>query len=449
MKLYKFILPIFAVLAIASCESYTEDLNSDPNAFTEAPSDLLIGQVQLALMQHMGSNNARYAAVFTNQMSGGDRQYLTLNTYSPNRGNYNDMWNDTYLSGINTAQIIINDSDAADPIKGISEILQGTLYADMALLYGDVPFSQAVDPVNYPLPAYDGQLAVVNGGIDLIESGIDKVGAATIASGYGGSRLSGGTWKKAAYTLAARYALASKNYQLAKDHANRGILDDTGKSDLVTQQGNAQYNRNLMYQFVIDQRQDYLVATDSHLANLLDGTVDRLLDTPGNRLIYDSYFLEDGTRGEPAFRTLINTDVGGRYAPTASMPIATYYENELILAEAEYNLGQETAALDHLNNVRRALANQYADGDTTQFPPSSSNGIALKKEILEEKYITLIGELVTYHDLRRTGNLIGVPTKGGAPQYPQRFLYPQIEIDTNLDNIPEPLPTFFEPTPIF
>ena len=83
MKLYKFILPIFAVLAIASCESYTEDLNDDPNAFVVASSDLIIGQVQLALMQHMGSNNARYAAVFSNQMSGGDRQYLTLNTYSP------------------------------------------------------------------------------------------------------------------------------------------------------------------------------------------------------------------------------------------------------------------------------------------------------------------------------------------------------------------------------
>ena len=42
-------------------------------------------------------------------MSGADRQYLTLNTYSPNRANYNDMWGDTYLQGINTAQLIIND----------------------------------------------------------------------------------------------------------------------------------------------------------------------------------------------------------------------------------------------------------------------------------------------------------------------------------------------------
>ena len=440
MKLYKFILPIFAVLAIASCENYTEDLNSDPNAFTEAPSDLLIGQVQLALMQHMGSNNARYAAVFSNQMSGGDRQYLTLNTYSPNRGNYNDMWNDTYISGINNAQLIINDDAASPLIKGIAKILQGTMFADMALLYGDVPFTEAVNPDEFPEPAYDAHATVVAGGIDLIEEGITAVGAATIADGYGGSRLAGGTWAEAGYTLAARYALAAGNNALAISHATNGI--SSRANDLVTQHGNAQYNRNLMYQFVIDQRQDYLVATDSHLANLLDGTVARALSTPGNTEIYKSYFLEDGTRGEPAFRTLINTDEGGRYAPTASMPIATYYENELILAEAKYETSDEPGALVHLNNVRTALAAQYGS-DATGFPASDSAGTTLKMEILEEKYITLVGELVAYHDLRRNSNSIGVPTKGNAPQYPQRFLYPQNEVDTNT-NVPKPLPTFFQ-----
>ena len=448
MKLYKFILPIFAVLAIASCESYTEDLNDDPNAFVVASSDLIIGQVQLALMQHMGSNNARYAAVFSNQMSGGDRQYLTLNTYSPNRGNYNDMWNDTYIAGINNAQLIINDDSASDLIRGIAEILQGTMFADMALLYGDVPFSEAVQPNEFPEPAYDAQATVVAGGISLIESGITKVGAATIAAGYGGARLEGGTWAEAAHTLAARYALAAGNNALAISHATQGI--SSRASDLVTQQGNAQYNRNLMYQFVIDQRQDYLVATDSHLANLLDGTVDRALTTPGNSLIYASYFLADGTPGDPAYRTLINTNDGGRYAATASMPIATYYENELILAEAKLG-SDDTGARGHLNKVRTVLAAQYGS-DATGFPASSSTGATLKMEVLEEKYITLIGELVAYHDLRRTGNFIGVPNKltgdTSATGYPQRFLYPQNEVDTN-SNIPSPLPTFFQTTTLF
>lgn len=448
MKIYKLILPIFAMLTIVSCENYTEDINSDPNAFVIASADLLIGQVQLAVMQHMGSNNARYASVFNNQMSGGDRQYLTLNTYSPNRANYNNMWNNAYVDGITNAELIINDDAASDLVKGIAQILQGTLYADMALLYGDVPFTQAIDPVEYPDPAYDSQASVVAGGIGLIEAGITLVGGATIAAGYGGSRLSGGTWAEAGKTLAARYALAAGDYAKAKSLATVGIRSTA--NDLVTQHGTAQYNRNLMYQFVIDQRQDYLVATDSHLANLLDGTTARKLATPGNNLIYASYFLADGTPGSPSYRTLLNTNNGGRYSQTSPAPIATYYENELILAEAEHRLGNDAAALTHLNNVRAQLAIDYGS-DATGFPPSTSSGAALLAEIMEEKYITLIGELVSYHDLRRTGNLIGVPNKTGstsATGYPQRFLYPQNEVDTN-ENVPTPLPTFFQPTPLF
>ena len=64
MKINKYILTFFAAIVVGSCESYTEDLNDDPNNFIVAASDLIIGQTQLAFMQHMGSNNARYAGIF-------------------------------------------------------------------------------------------------------------------------------------------------------------------------------------------------------------------------------------------------------------------------------------------------------------------------------------------------------------------------------------------------
>ena len=135
-------------LFLVNCEDYTEGINDDPNNFIVASPDLLIGQVQLSLMQHMGSNDARYSAVFTNQMSGGDRQYLTLNTYSATRGQYEDMWNDVYVQGIKNGKIITTSDGASDLVIGISEIIQGVLFADMAALYGSVPFSEAGDPEN-------------------------------------------------------------------------------------------------------------------------------------------------------------------------------------------------------------------------------------------------------------------------------------------------------------
>jgi hypothetical protein len=432
---------IFASLLLVNCESYTEDLNDDPNAFTVAASDLLIGQAQLALIQHMGSNNARYSAVFTNQMSGGDRQYLTLNTYSPNRGNYNDMWNDTYTQGIKNTKIILADESAGGTILGIAEIIQGTLFADLAALYGDVPFTEAVDAeiIN---PVYDSQAAVMSGAIAQIVSGISKSGSSSIAAGYGGNRLAGGTWAEAGNTLAARYSLLSGNYSQAISYATNGISSTA--NDLVSQHGTSLDNRNLFYQFAIDERQDYLVATDAHSVNLLNGTTERALETPGSSAMFDSYFLVDGQR------VLLNTNNGGRFSQTSAMKIASYVENQLILAEAKYKTGDESGALQHLNNVRADLRVQYDDADG--FPDSDASGATLLKQILEEKYLVLIGELVTFHDLRRTRNFIGVPNKPtgstGASDFPQRFLYPQEEVDAN-DNIPSPLPEFFDVTAAF
>ena len=429
---------------VGSCESYTEDLNDDPNNFIVAASDLIIGQTQLAFMQHMGSNNARYAAVFANTMSGADRQYLTLNTYSPNRGNYNDMWEDTYLQGINTAQLILNDESAGGLVKGIASILQGTLFAEMAVLYGDVPFSQAVQPDEYPNPVYDSQADVVNGGIALIEQGIALVGSASIAAGFGGSRLSGGTWAEAGHTLAARYSLLAGNYAAAISHANQGI--SSSANDLETKHGTSQENRNLFYQFIIDERQDYLKANDSHLVHLLDGTASRRLTTPAQQLQYDYYFISDSGGAEVA----LNTTAGGVFEIDAPFQLASYQETQFILAEAKFMQGDEAGARQHLNNVRADQRVQYSS-DAVGFPDSVATGNDLHLQILEEKYIALIGELVTFHDLRRTRNAISVPNKQGAigpSNFPQRYLYPQVELDTN-PNIPASLPDFFTPTSLF
>ena len=350
------------------------------------------------------------------------------------------MWFDTYISGINNARIILEDENAGELVKGVAEIIRGTLFADMALLYGDIPYSQASNADEFPEPIYDSQATVIDASLNLIQSGISKVGDASITAGFGGNRLSRSTWKEAANTLAARYSISTGNYSSAISFANQGI--SSRANDLVTLHGTSQENRNLYYQFIIDERQDYLVATDSYLVQLLDERVARSLNTPGDSIRFNNYFINDGSR------TLINTENGGRFSQTSSFPLASYYENQLILAEAKFKTNDEDGAREHLNNVRAELRNQFSS-DANGFPDSNATGDMLLKQILEEKFITLVGEIVTFHDLRRTRNFLGVPNKTtgsvGASDFPQRFLYPQSEVDTN-PNIPSPLPEFFNTT---
>ncbi len=75
---------------------------------------------------------------------------------------------------------------------------------------------------------------------------------------------------------------------------------------------------------------------------------------------------------------------------------------------------------------------------------------ALLKEILEERYVTFFGQIEGFNDVRRTSGEADIcvpvlPNKGA--QLPQRFLYPQSEIDRN-PATPTPIPSIFVTTPV-
>ena len=151
---------------------------------------------------------------------------------------------------------------------------------------------------------------------------------------------------------------------------------------------------------------------------LLDGSQARLLLTPGDSGRLAKYF----TGNE------LNTSATGYFAVDASFPIVSYVETKLIEAEAEQRVNGGTAGLAAFTAVRNYLATEYGG----VFPPSTSTGTALTNEILEEKYISLVGSLQVFHDMRRTNNVLGIPVKNStATTVPQRFLYPQIEVGSN------------------
>jgi hypothetical protein len=81
---------------------------------------------------------------------------------------------------------------------------------------------------------------------------------------------------------------------------------------------------------------------------------------------------------------------------------------------------------------------------------NTSPNAALLREILTEKYISLIGQIESFNDLRRTGNYLNLPIlPTGKTQYPQRLLYPQIEINTNAANVPTSNVGLFNPVTSF
>lgn len=436
MKTIKYLLLSFLLFTF-SCEKYTEDLNTDPNNFSDSPPELIIGKAQLSLMQLAESNGARYAGIFMNQFTGEDRQYITINDYSVTSSEFNDIWDDALVEGIAQAQITKDKAiDGGNKVlTGVAQITEAGLFGELTTLFGDVPYTEANDYDQFPTPAFDSQSSVLNSVQSLLSLAIDNVDDASVSGNYNGSRLSStSTWAQIANSLKARYYLVAKDYSNALTYARLGINSADGTL-LIVHPGTAPENRNLYYQFMEDERFGYLGATDSYLFNITDisnTSVQRILDTPGEQARHAYYFAG----------TSPNTNTGGVFAQDSNFPLISFEEVKLIEAEAAYRTGDETSARNAFNEVRDYLATRYS----ASFPQTSSTGETLLKEILEEKYISLIGQLTPFSDIRRTNNILDIPAKVGT-EIPQRFLYPQNSIDTN-PNTPSPLPALFTPTPV-
>ena len=441
MKKYKIFLMLIAIgFSSVSCGDYTDGINVDPNNFTSAPGNLIVGQAELVVVKLSSSNGSRYSGMWTDQFTGTDRQYISVDQYSTTAGDYDDEWTDLYSSGAAQARIAkANGAEAGDALlEGVATTMEAILMGEAAALWGDIPYRTAFDYTENEDPTYDPQAQVFSDVQGLLSQALALVGPdATVASVYGAPVFVGNdaNWSEIIHSLKARYFLITKEYANAANEASQGISSASG--DLLSAHSNANGARNLYYQFTIEQRNEYLRADDSNLVKLMTGVRPRAIATPGDAIRFDSYFI-------PGLEGLdLNATADGYFAVDASFPIVSYVETKLIEAEALQRLNSADAGLAAFNEVRAHLATVWG-GD---FPASTSTGADLLYEITEEKYVSMPGSLQIFHDVRRNNNLLDVPIDGvGTSVIPQRFLYPQVEIGAN-DNFPG-LVDLFEPTPV-
>lgn len=119
-----------------------------------------------------------------------------------------------------------------------------------------------------------------------------------------------------------------------------------------------------------------------------------------------------------------------RFADDASIPYVTYVENQLILAEAYNQTGDDGNALIRLNNARATVPLPALVGIT---------GAALLDSIMTEKYVALFQNIESISDYRRTC-IPRITPASNSQQFdrvPGRLFYPLNERNTN-PNIPDP-----------
>ncbi|MGI4874811.1 MAG: SusD/RagB family nutrient-binding outer membrane lipoprotein [Janthinobacterium lividum] len=469
MKKYSYYLPLLALgLLAGSCQNLVSDLNISPNNPQDAPANVMLTGVQLTDAIAQEGEGARLAGLWSGYFEGLLFQYQSHYQYIVIANDFNTPWAYCYSYTIKNARLMRQKAQAVNNkrLAGVAQVLEANAASTATDLWGDVPFVQADDD-NYPNPQFEPQRQVYAEVQTLLDSAIVNLNSTAFVDFSANDIIAAGNvvrWRQAAYTLKARNYLHTKEYALALAAAQNGI--STNANSLYFPHLDNTNGSNLYYQFIVEDKSGYMG---------VGAFANSLINPTGTRTRANSKTNEKARYGYLyTSATSLNTgSVGGAFYKTTGFPMLTYQENLLILAEADARLNGLTAGLTRLNTYRAYLATggylstnyivaanlKYdayvaadfaAGGIENPTATAIAPDRALLREILEERYVTFVGQIEGFNDVRRTVKEtdIRVPvTPNVGTQLPLRFLYPQSEVDRN-SSTPNPIPGIFVPTPV-
>jgi hypothetical protein len=420
---------------------------ANPNNPTQASNNQLLTGVQVNQTALLTGDIARTVGLWMQQFSGTQGQYVSYATYDIAEDFTNGAWGTIYQGGgLQDLRLIQSRADAAgdSTTAGIARVIEGLIVGTAADLWGDIPYTSALSVAEKA--TRDPQAQVYAAVQTTLDRGITQLranqgagpGAADIW--YAGNRV---RWIEAANTIKARFhlhtaerpgtapdgtpAFAAAAYQAALAAAQQGISSPA--NNLRTYQSSSPTEQNLWFQFTVNARNGYLSPSD-YFVDLLKSRNDPRLTTYFQPSGGSEIFGSPTDNGAPANTARLNSATVG--AAGYRQPLVTYTENQLIIAEAQYRLGNPGAALTAFNNARTAQ----------DLPAATSlqTGAAGLAQIMTEKYIALFQNLEIWNDYKRTcvPALRPLEAAGAGLRIPARFLYPETERTSNSTNIPLP-----------
>lgn len=463
---------------VIGCTSYVEDSNVSLDSLTDSDAKNLFQGVLLADQFFQTSSVSRDAMIWLNQANGEDRQYLALNNWNNTTASeFDDSWNNAYVNCITQAKITAEKAtkEVNPNLKGAAQVIEAHCVGTVTSLWGDVPYSDIDISGNTLAPKYDSQASIYIKLQALLDNAIINLNS-SIGSGIPASKDifyagDNSKWIKLAHSLKARYYLHVKDYANAKAQALLGM--SAASDDLKAVFGNSYLqNFNPHYSFLVYDRDSYM-SGDSYAARLLDPSAALYRGNAKTDEAARYAFTYNQEYFSPYSLNIYGTDYGGtsgKFGSDSSMPMVTYGEMLLIIAEVDARTSF-AAGLSSYNDYRNVLNTGYSIGvdnsgydsetfsylayDAADFAaggmenpsPSITDQNALLREIMQERYIYLMANFEGFNDFGRTNNMAEIQLKAGFAGSPQRFLYPQVEINAN-PNTPSPIPTMVTKTPI-
>ena len=434
-----FIFALSLLILMACSKDFLEgpDVMTDPNRATNVSADQLFNAIQAKAFFMQEGNLSRLSNIWMQTLAGTDRQMGDISEYIYTDNETGDEMDDIYTDGglVDIRELQKKTEEAGNRVYlGIAKIYEVLVMSTAASLYGDLPYSEAISDI--ATPKLDSQESIYNALQVLIDEAI-----LDLQSGQLGDLLSnspqndvnfGGDaekWLGAAYTLKARLYMHwaevyPSYYQLAMEAAQQGI---TSNMDNLQSIHSAELNEEWGYYTFYNQRDSYIRA-GKHLIDLLKSRQD-----PRIALYFDQDADGEYTGAIPGERnpSVSNLSEAEFLNPSHYQDLVSWEENQLIIAECAYQLGDEGSAIARLNETRRGIEARWGFEPFSLGEAEGISGEDLLAEVMNEKFIALFLNIEIYNVP------VLVPYGGGDPliKIPRRYYYSPDERNAN-PNIP-------------
>lgn len=459
--LNKLLLVVF-VLVISSCsKEKLAEYNVNPNTPEKVSLDVWFNAGSTGILENFGNGFDRYAGAFTQHFAGNHATGIELDQYDFDAGYFNFQFNSMYRNGLVELKNLITQANEEESFHyaGAAKVVLAIGLGHLTDMYGDIPWSNALQGNENPFPTYDTQESIYSEIDRLLSEAIGDLGkssVATLTDIYHGGDVA--KWQATAYVLRARYenhkskrdAAGSATTALAHLDAAYALGWDGSMDFAMPYEGTAQH-RNPWYTLF---ENNLIIASEKFMAMLVDNDDPRL----------EAYWDDVSVDGTPVGYTgkcngfgisnVSFSPVGpnGFFGKTTSpVLLTTFFEAKFIEAEAAMRAGQAERAALAINDGVAASISKVAPGvDATAyiaaFGSEDMSSVTMEK-IMTEKYKAMFTQgIESWVDVRRHDyaypSYLSLPLDNctdalsTAAEYVRRAIYPQSELDNNAGNVP-------------
>jgi Starch-binding associating with outer membrane len=237
MKLKSYIVILLFALLGSSCNEAFLDVNTNPNSLpTALPNYVFTNAVNTSATNMVSPNET--GSYWSGQWTQSNSYILVTGTfgYTFTNGDFN-YW-DGYYDNLNDYQYVIDNADANGQkfLKGPAKVMKALLVQQLVDMYGNVPFTEALQGVKNLAPKFDDQKVIYESLVTLLDQAIVDIKANSFASAFTSSDIvfKGNTtkWAKFANSLKLRIlmrqARVADKQAYVKTEINKIVTEGSG-----------------------------------------------------------------------------------------------------------------------------------------------------------------------------------------------------------------------------